>query len=201
MDDQPNLRQFAEELSSFSDEAAAAPAASAKGALAPVGKVVEIAGSGSRIRMDWAMLTSLQSHADPAVAMSGQVGSQVKMIVGNNWLIANVRTLCEGGDGEVIANVDFLGEGTRQASGVMANFRRGVTRYPIPGSPVMPVTTEDLGAVFAADDSPNIEIGKSGFERFVALAARRHALLYGLVSVLLSLGLGWAAAAAFKRRF
>ena len=46
----------------------------------------------------------------------------------------------------------------------------------------------------------DIEIGKSGFERFVALAARRHSLLYGLVSVLLSLGLGWAAAAAFRRR-
>jgi hypothetical protein len=35
----------------------------------------------------------------------------------------------------------------------------------------------------------------------VALAARRHAFLYGLVSVLISLGLGWAAAAAFRRRF
>ena len=46
-----------------------------------------------------------------------------------------------------------------------------------------------------------IEIGKSGFERFVALAARRHAFLYGLAAVLLSLGLGWAAAWAFRRRF
>ena len=46
-----------------------------------------------------------------------------------------------------------------------------------------------------------IEIGKSGFERFVAMAARRHAFLYGLVAVLLSLGLGWAAAAVFRRRF
>ena len=159
MDDQPNLREFAEELSSFSDEPAPRPAEPQGEILAPVGKVVDIAGSGSRIRMDGAMLASLQSHADPAVAMSGQVGSQVKMVVGNNWLIANVRTLCEGGEGEVIANVDFLGEGTRQASGAMASFRRGVTRYPIPGSPVMPVTTADLGAVFAADDSPNIEIG------------------------------------------
>ena len=56
------------------------------------------------------------------------------------------------------------------------------------------------GRVLAAA-TRDIEIGKSGFERFVALAARRHAWLYGLVSVLLSLGLGWAAAAAFKRRF
>lgn len=58
----------------------------------------------------------------------------------------------------------------------------------------------DRGRVLAAA-TRDIQIGKSGFERFVALAARRHEFLYGLVSVLLSLGLGWAAAAAFKRRF
>ena len=47
----------------------------------------------------------------------------------------------------------------------------------------------------------DIQIDKSGFERFVALAARRHRFLYGLTCVFLSLGLGWAAAAAFRRRF
>ena len=47
----------------------------------------------------------------------------------------------------------------------------------------------------------DIQIDKSGFERTVAVAARRHRLLYGLTCVLLSLGLGWAAAAAFRRRF
>ena len=41
----------------------------------------------------------------------------------------------------------------------MSKFRRGVTRYPIPGSEVLAVTTEDLRSVFAADDSPHIEIG------------------------------------------
>ena len=58
----------------------------------------------------------------------------------------------------------------------------------------------DRGRVLAAA-TREIQIDKSGFERFVALAARRHAFLYGLVSVLLSLGLGWAAAALFRRRF
>jgi uncharacterized protein (TIGR02186 family) len=47
----------------------------------------------------------------------------------------------------------------------------------------------------------DIQINKSGFERYVALAARRHRFVYGLTCVLLSLGLGWAAAAAFRRRF
>ena len=47
----------------------------------------------------------------------------------------------------------------------------------------------------------DIQINKSGFERTIALAARRHRFMYGLTSVVLSLGLGWAAAAAFRRRF
>jgi uncharacterized protein (TIGR02186 family) len=58
----------------------------------------------------------------------------------------------------------------------------------------------DRGRVLAAA-TREIHIGKSGFERFVALAARRHAVLYGLISVLLSLALGYAAALLFKRRF
>lgn len=45
-----------------------------------------------------------------------------------------------------------------------------------------------------------IEIGKSGFERFVALAARRHSFLYGLAAMLMSLALGYAAAWVFARR-
>jgi uncharacterized protein (TIGR02186 family) len=47
----------------------------------------------------------------------------------------------------------------------------------------------------------DIEIDKSGFERFVAVAARRHRLLYGRACVLLSLALGWSAATGFRRRF
>ena len=58
----------------------------------------------------------------------------------------------------------------------------------------------DRGKVIAAA-TRDIQISKSGFERYVALAARRHEGLYGLTAVLLSLGLGWAAAAAFRRRF
>ena len=57
----------------------------------------------------------------------------------------------------------------------------------------------DRGRVLAAA-TRDIQINKSGFERYVALAARRHAFLYGLVAVALSLFLGWAAAAVFRRR-
>ena len=78
-------------------------------------------------------------------------------------------------------------------------------RISIPSQvPVGTYTAEtflvDDGKVIAAA-TREIEIGKSGFERYVALAAHRQSFLYGLAAVALSLFLGWAAAAAFRRRF
>jgi uncharacterized protein (TIGR02186 family) len=48
--------------------------------------------------------------------------------------------------------------------------------------------------------SRDIEIRKTGFDRFVATAAEEYGFLYGIVAVLVSLGFGWAAGWAFNRR-
>ena len=161
MNDQPSLKQFLDEMSSYTDQdSARAASGSSSSAIPPIGRVLEIAGSGSRVVMDSDRMMELQGHSDPSIAMSGQVGSQVKMKVGPSWLVANVRTLRAGDDaGTVVANVDFLGEGGQRGDGALTGFRRGVTRYPIPGATVLPVTTEDMRAIFAADDSPHVEIG------------------------------------------
>ena len=102
----------------------------------------------------------------------------------------------------------------RRREGLYAELPRGVeitdgvlyrATISIPSQvPVGNYTAEtfliDRGKVIAAA-TRDIKIDKSGFERFVALAARRHNFLYGLAAMLLSLALGWAAAAAFRRRF
>ncbi|HTG39274.1 TIGR02186 family protein [Sphingomonas sp.] len=44
-----------------------------------------------------------------------------------------------------------------------------------------------------------IDIRKSGFERFVAAAAQNHGVLYGLIAVALSVAFGWAAGAIWRR--
>ena len=161
MNEEPNLQQFVEKLSSYSDDSVltgtAVPAAGDK--MPAIGIVQEIAGSGSCVSMDAALLHQLATSADKSIAMAGQVGSQIKVAVAGSWLIANVRTMRAGGPNEVIANVDFLGEGQLAANGRMSNFRRGVTRYPIPGSPIYPVNTEDMRSIFAASDEAHIEIG------------------------------------------
>ena len=159
VDGQPNLRELLDDVSSFSGEPRDEPGPVTKLDAHVIGEVLEIAGSGSRVRMSAAVLAKLQAHSDPSISMSGQVGSQVKMVVGNNWLVANVRTLRGETDGELIANVDFLGEGSKDSTGRLSNFRRGVTRYPIPGADVLAVATDDLRAIFAASNEPNIEVG------------------------------------------
>ena len=160
MTDNNNLQSFLEQMSSYSDDVAGGNNITHSPAPIPaIGQVVEIAGSGSRVMMHADRLEHLMNHPDASIAMSGQVGSQIKMKVGASWLVANVRTLCAGDDGAVIANVDFLGEGGQQSNGALSGFRRGVTRYPIPGCEILPVTTDDMRAIFAADDSAHIQIG------------------------------------------
>jgi len=46
----------------------------------------------------------------------------------------------------------------------------------------------------------DIEIDKSGFERFVAISAQHHGILYGLCAVAISLLFGWGASLIFRRR-
>lgn len=45
----------------------------------------------------------------------------------------------------------------------------------------------------------DITIRKGGFEQFVANAAEEHGVVYGLIAVAMSVGLGWAAGALFRR--
>ena len=58
-----------------------------------IGQVTEIAGSGAIVEVVGRRLAELAGDPDPTVAMSGQVGSQVKIESGRRWLLANVRNL------------------------------------------------------------------------------------------------------------
>ena len=126
-----------------------------------MGMIFQIAGSSSKVLIDAQRLGILGQDADPCVAMAGQVGSQVKMRVGGCWLIASVRTMAlDQATHSVIADIDFLGEGDEEsATGRIHHFRRGVTRYPTPGTDIFPVSSADMQQIYAADDRANVEIG------------------------------------------
>ena len=129
---------------------------------AAMGAVFQIAGSSSKVLIDASSIAALAHDDDPCTAMAGQVGSQVKMRVGDSWLIASVRsmTLDRKDGGLIIADVDFLGEGDEEKlSGRIHRFRRGVTRYPAPGTEIFPVSSADMQQIYAADDRPHVQIG------------------------------------------
>ena len=124
--------------------------------------VLEIAGSGSQIALDLQRINECMEDDDPSIALAGQVGSQIKIRVGQSWLLANVRNQRQDrrANGSIIANIDFLGEGKEEKlTGKIHGFRRGVTRYPVPGSLIYPATTADLKQIYASDGRSNIQIG------------------------------------------
>jgi uncharacterized protein len=155
------VAQFAA-ASSGSGQPAAVRHPTPGGSLHLIGTVIEIAGSGSQISLDAVQLNDLMAHSDPSIAMAGQVGSQIKIRVGNTWLLASIRTqrLHARDAGIIVAQVDFLGEGDEERlTGKIYNFRRGVTRYPVPGSEVYAVSSADMKQVYAADGRAHVEIG------------------------------------------
>jgi uncharacterized protein len=129
---------------------------------AAMGAVFQIAGSSSKVLIDAGCIAALAHEADPCIAMAGQVGSQVKMRVGHSWLIASVRSMAldRQDSGRIVADVDFLGEGDEEAlTGRIYRFRRGVTRYPAPGTEIFAVSSADMRQIYAADDRPHVQIG------------------------------------------
>ncbi|HQA17477.1 MAG TPA: DUF87 domain-containing protein, partial [Novosphingobium sp.] len=148
------------------DAAQAAQAAGAAqqfdNAREPIGIVLEIAGSGSAIALDLQRLQECAGDDDPSIALAGQVGSQVKIRVGRGWLLASVRTQRQDAKtpGGIMAQIDFLGEGDEERlTGRIHSFRRGVTRYPIPGALIYPATSNDLRQIYASDGRTSIQVG------------------------------------------
>ena len=128
----------------------------------PIGVVIEIAGSGSRIALDLQRLHECSEDPDPSIALAGQVGSQIKIRVGKSWLLASVRTQRQDSKtpGGIMAQIDFLGEGDEERlTGRIHSFRRGVTRYPIPGALIYPATSTDLRQIYASDGRSSIQVG------------------------------------------
>jgi len=165
----------------------------------PIGSLFEVTGSASRVLFDAEALTELSNHADPAIANTGTVGSQVKLRVGNVWLIASVRSLriADNSPYHIAAQIDFLGEGDEERlTGKLYHFRRGVTRYPVPGTPVYPLSSADLKQIYAADNRAHIEVGMVHPTRDIRAALYVDALLGKHFALLGSTGTGKSTAAA-----
>ena len=159
----------------------------------PIGFVLEVAGSRGEVVFDMTAIAALTGHPDIVVAGAGQVGGQVKVRVGDTWLLAGIRSLrlAKGSTDQVVAQTDFLGEGLEEhLTGKLHKFRRGVTRYPMPGSEVYPVSGDDLKQVYATADRPHVDIGTVYPSRDVRASLYVDALLGKHFALLGSTGTG-----------
>lgn len=168
-------------------------------ALQPIGVILEIAGSDSAIALDLERLQECAEDDDPSVALAGQVGSQVKIRVGKGWLLASVRKQRQDGKvpGSILAAVDFLGEGDEERlTGRIHSFRRGVTRYPIPGALIYPATSNDLRQIYASDGRSAIQVGTVFPTRDIRAGLYVDAMLGKHFALLGSTGTGKSTSAA-----
>ena len=165
----------------------------------PIGFVADVSGSGGVIGIDLARLKECMADDDASVALSGQVGCPVKIRVGNSWLLATVRNQRQDAafEGGVIAQIDFLGEGDEERlTGRLYGFRRGVTRFPVPGALVYPATSADLRQVYASDGRSSIAIGTVFPTRDIRAGVYIDALLGKHFALLGSTGTGKSTSAA-----
>jgi DNA helicase HerA-like ATPase len=164
----------------------------------PIGVVLEISGAGSRIAFDLERLNEIARDGDPSVALSGQVSSQVKIRVGDTWLLASVRNQKQDArTAGVVSDVDFLGEGQEERlTGRIFAFRRGVTFYPIPGALVYPCTSDDLRQIYASDGRSSIQVGNVYPTKDIRAGLYVDALLGKHFALLGSTGTGKSTSAA-----
>ena len=178
----------------FAGDPGSQPSAPARG----IGFVLEISGAGGKVLLDPVALDALTTSADPAMAAAGTVGAQLKVRVGGAWLIASIRSLrLEESSERIVAQIDFLGEGAEEKlTGKLYQFRRGVTRYPTPGTEAYAVSTADLKQIYAADDRAWIDIGTIHPTKDIRAALYVDQLLGKHFALLGSTGTGKSTAAA-----
>ena len=118
-----------------------------------------------------------------------------------------------GQDGETVQRIETGFIDLMKSNALYAEYPDGIevtdgvlyrARIAIPSRvPVGDYTAETFlisGGRVLAVATREVAIGKTGFERFVALAAERRQWAYGIAAVAISLALGAAAAFVFARR-
>ncbi|NIJ07481.1 hypothetical protein FHS31_001077 [Sphingomonas vulcanisoli] len=160
---------------------------------AAIGRLLEISGAGAQCSLDARMLALYAGGG----FSPGSIGSHLKLAVGNQWVIAQVRSLRQvEADGDLIlAGIDFVGEALNDG-GPLRGFRRGVTHLPLPGCALHATNPEDSAAIFATGERPHIRIGAIHGNQTIPAALYIDALLSRHFAILGSTGTGKSSATA-----
>jgi uncharacterized protein len=141
-----------------------------------VGRVVAVAGSQMTATLEVDALTE-----DPV-----RIGAMVKVRSAHLDVIGTIGTINAEGGGSASRSlivVDLLGEIVPMVEG-RRQFNRGVTHYPVAGTPVRAAMDADLNAVYTRPSVTNVSIGtlyhdprRSAFVVVDELLAKNFAVL------------------------
>ena len=116
-----------------------------------VGRVIAVAGSQMTVRLE----------ADRLAEEAIRIGAMVKArsaaldVVGT---IAAIQAEAGGSSPSSLCIVDLFGEIASAADG-QSHFSRGVSHYPVSGTPVRAVSDADLTAVYIRPSATNVSVG------------------------------------------
>lgn len=161
MERQVDLRHAVDDLEIDSGLEDALPRETGEHSGRLVGEILEISGAGCVCTFNEEARNAAIAEGEAGSAMTGQMGSFLKVSVGNRYVFGVVRSLKEAGLGlhaALMAEIDFIGEALHRPGQSMV-FRRGITRYPVPGQCFYTTTPEDLSAIFAPGDRAHINVG------------------------------------------
>jgi hypothetical protein len=124
-----------------------------------VGRLVTVSGGKAVVMLDAA--------EDQQHERAPEIGTLLKVELENTIALALVSGLSmpmidsdgSGGPEMRIAEVEFIGELTRDREGRLTGFRRGVSQYPGLGDVVARATREELKLAYACDGESSIKVG------------------------------------------
>lgn len=129
----------------------------------PIGEVVEVQGRMCVCAFADSVRDAFAEEAQSGTQMVGQIGSFIKFAVGERLVFAVVRTLRSVGlasDLTIFGELDFIGELIPNAATQDGySFRRGVTKYPMPGQKLYASTGRDLRLIFAPAGKAHVNVG------------------------------------------
>jgi len=185
---------FAQSASSPAPTTAIAPPRSENAPQTVIGEIVEVQGRLCVCSFTDSVRDSVEEQAGRQGQMVGQIGSFVKVLMSEREVFAVVRAVKSVGfDGAstLFAELDFIGELMPNAGAREGKiFRRGVTKYPMPGQKLYQASAQDMRIIFAPATATSANIGYVYPTDSVKAAIDIDAVLSRHLAVLGSTGTG-----------
>ena len=135
---------------------------SAAGIEQPIlGTVLDTTGGRALCRLNLDTLARNREATDAARLAASSVGGIVKVAVADTLLVGTLTELKadRNNHGDLLAEIEYIGEGQRGADDNLSSFRRGVTIYPLPGDVLRLASRLDIEQIFAPQTVSHVEIG------------------------------------------